>query len=44
MIEPFYSRDGITVYVGDNHEVVPALDVAVSAVVTDPPAGIAFMP
>lgn len=41
--EPYYDRDGITLYVGDNREVLPALDVTVSAVVTDPPYGLSFM-
>src|SRR5690606_509995 len=40
---PYYERDGITLYVGDNREVLPALDVTVSAVVTDPPYGLSFM-
>lgn len=42
-ITPYYERDGITIYVGDNREVLPALDVTVSAVVTDPPYGLSFM-
>src|SRR5690606_9085009 len=42
-VTPYYDQDGITIYVGDNREVLPALDVAVSAVVTDPPYGLSFM-
>lgn len=42
--EPFYQRDGITIYVGDNSEILPRLDTeSVSAVVSDPPSGISFM-
>src|SRR5690606_35028622 len=41
---PYYSRAGITLYCGDSLEVAPELDAeSVSAVVTDPPAGLAFM-
>lgn len=41
---PYYERDGITLYCGDSLEVAPELDAeSVSAVVTDPPAGISFM-
>src|SRR5690606_11211126 len=40
---PYYERDGITLYVGDNREVLPALDVTVSAVVPAPPYGLSFM-
>lgn len=41
-IEPFYDRDGITIYVGDNRDVLPHIG-QVSAVVTDPPYGLSFM-
>lgn len=42
MLEPFYSRGGITIYVGDNREVLPHIS-PVHAVVTDPPYGLSFM-
>lgn len=41
-ITPYYERDGITLYVGDNRDVLPLLD-GISAVVTDPPYGLSFM-
>lgn len=38
MIEPYYDRDGITIYRGDALQVLPELDEATfGAVVTDPP-------
>lgn len=40
--EPYYERDGITIYVGDNREVLPHIK-PVHAVVTDPPYGLSFM-
>lgn len=39
---PFYEREGITIYVGDNVDVLPHIE-PVHAVVTDPPSGISFM-
>jgi hypothetical protein len=42
--EVAYERDGITLYCGDSREILPTLaDSSVDAVITDPPAGIAFM-
>ena len=40
--KPYYERDGITIYVGDNRDVLPHIG-QVSAVVTDPPYGLSFM-
>jgi hypothetical protein len=40
--EPYYDRDGITIYVGDNRDVLPHIG-PVHAVCTDPPYGLAFM-
>jgi hypothetical protein len=43
--EPFYSRGGITLYCGDNREVMPRLEPeSISAVVTDPPYGLSKEP
>lgn len=42
-MQPYYQRDNVTLYCGDNREVLPTLDAAVSAVVTDPPYGLSFM-
>src|SRR5690606_16967203 len=39
---PYYERDGITLYVGDNRDVLPHLS-GIGAVVTDPPYGLSFM-
>lgn len=39
---PYYDQDGITIYVGDNRDVLPYLE-NISAVVTDPPYGLSFM-
>ena len=36
---PYYERDGITLYLGDCREVLPALTVDPDACVTDPPYG-----
>jgi DNA modification methylase len=45
MPEPFYSRDGIELYVGDNREVLPDLEPeSISAVCTDPPYGLSKEP
>lgn len=42
---PFYEREGIRIYVGDNREVLPRLDTeSVSAVVCDPPYGLSREP
>ena len=38
MVEPYYQKDGITIYLGDCREVLPGLEV--DAVVTDPPYGV----
>ena len=38
-MEPFYERDGITIYVGDSREALPLLE-PVASVITDPPYGI----
>ena len=40
MIEPYYDRDGITIYCGDCCDVLPLL-APVDLVLTDPPYGIA---
>ncbi len=36
-MKPYYDEDGITIYHGDCHEVMPSLEV--SAIVSDPPYG-----
>ncbi|MDQ3540094.1 MAG: hypothetical protein M3440_05350, partial [Chloroflexota bacterium] len=44
MIEPFYERDGIVLFCGDNRTVLPQLESeSISAVCTDPPYGLEFM-
>lgn len=40
--KPYYQQDGITIYCGKSEDVLPHISGA-TAVVTDPPAGIAFM-
>ena len=41
---PYFEQDGVTLYHGDCREILPGLpDESVSAVVTDPPYGLAFM-
>ena len=41
---PYFQQDGVTLYHGDCREILPGLpDESVSAVVTDPPYGLAFM-
>ena len=41
---PYFQQDGVTLYHGDCGEILPGLpDESVSAVVTDPPYGLAFM-
>ena len=39
-IQPYYERDGITIFHGDCREILPQL--AFDAIVTDPPYGIGF--
>lgn len=36
-MQPYYDHDGMTIYLGDVMEVLPALNVKVNAVVTSPP-------
>ena len=38
----FYERDGITIYCGDCLEIAPQLNVAVDAVISDPPYGMGW--
>ena len=38
-MEPYYTDDGVTLYLGDMREVLPALNLKADAVVTDPPFG-----
>lgn len=41
--EPYYDRDGITIYCGDCHDVLPLIDLAsTSLMLTDPPYGISL--
>ena len=41
---PYFEQDGVTLYYGDCREILAGLpDESVSAVVTDPPYGLAFM-
>ena len=41
---PYYARDGITLYCGDNREILPGLDAdSIHACVSDPPYGLSFM-
>lgn len=43
-MQPYYERSGIRLYHGDAADALPTLDAeSISAVVSDPPAGIAFM-
>ena len=43
-VTPYFAQDGVTLYHGDCREILPGLpDESVSAVVTDPPYGLAFM-
>lgn len=43
-VTPYFEQDGVTLYHGDCREILPGLpDQSVSAVVTDPPYGLAFM-
>lgn len=41
-MKPFYDRNGITIYCGDNKDVVPHLGIDFDALITDPPYGIDF--
>ena len=43
MITPYYSRDGITLYLGDCREILPQLTEKVDLVLTDPPYGINYV-
>ena len=44
MIQPYFEKDGITIYHGDLLDVLPQLpETSVDCVVTDPPYGISFM-
>lgn len=38
-MKPYYEDESVTLYLGDMHEVVPALQLSVDAIVTDPPYG-----
>lgn len=38
-MKPYYSDDACTIYVGDCREILPALDLAPSVVIADPPYG-----
>jgi hypothetical protein len=43
-VTPYFAQDGVTLYHGDCREILQGLpDESVSAVVTDPPYGLAFM-
>jgi DNA modification methylase len=43
-VTPYFEQDGVTLYHGDCREILAGLpDESVSAVVTDPPYGLAFM-
>jgi site-specific DNA-methyltransferase (adenine-specific) len=44
IVKPYYEQDGITIYHGDNREVLPALDVEVDLVFTSPPYNIGLSP
>ena len=41
-LQPYWEREGVTLYCGDCLEILPELDVTVDAVVTDPPYGVEF--
>lgn len=44
MSTPYYTADGVTLYLGDSLDVLPTLpDESVHAIVTDPPYGLGFM-
>ena len=38
-MEPYYTGDHVTVYLGDMREILPALEVQADCIVTDPPYG-----
>jgi len=43
-VTPYFAQDGVTLYHGDCREILQGLpDESVSAIVTDPPYGLAFM-
>jgi DNA modification methylase len=42
-MHPYYEKDGITLYLGDCREVLPALLATVDLVVTDPPYGLSLI-
>ena len=42
-MQPYYQKNGITIYHGDLREVLPAVTLQVDHVVTDPPYGLSFM-
>jgi site-specific DNA-methyltransferase (adenine-specific) len=43
-MKPYYEKDNITLYCGDNREVLPTLpEASVDFVCTDPPYGLGFM-
>jgi len=43
-MQPYYDRDGVTIYNGDNRDVLKTLpDCSVDSCVTDPPYELAFM-
>lgn len=44
MITPYYSRNGIDLYLGDCREVLPQITEKVDLVLTDPPYGIGYKP
>lgn len=43
-MKPYYEQDGITIYHGDNREVLPALDVEVDLMFTSPPYNLGISP
>jgi DNA modification methylase len=43
MSAPYWEKDGISIYLGDCLEVLPALAVTADVIVTDPPYGIGFL-
>ena len=43
-MKPYYEKDGITLYCGDNREVLPSLAAnSIDSICTDPPYGLYFM-
>ncbi len=43
-MKPYYEQDGITLYCGDNRDVLPALDIEVDLVFTSPPYNLGASP